>query len=76
MEARSCDVLSEKGILAEFRVAQYHPGLRFEMEANIELNVVMEGIRFSGPRFVEALDSTSHVVDYTIEQFEKAFAIP
>lgn len=76
IEARSCDLLSDKGILAEFRVAQYHPCLRFEMEANIELDVVMESIRFSGPRFIEALDSTGRVVDYTIEQFEKAFAIP
>jgi hypothetical protein len=74
IEGCGCNLFDNEGTIAKFRLAEYVPQLHVDLQGNLYVDTVMEGIGFKGPLFANALDGIAHAVDHAIYQFERAFA--
>jgi hypothetical protein len=74
VEGVPCNFFESEGALAKFRIAEHVPGLQVDLRASLELDVVLENIRFPGPNLFDILDNVRCAVEHVIVKFEEAFA--
>ena len=77
MTGESCNLFDEEGVIARFRLADdaiHSPELRFNLEGNLKLAVVLENDRFDGETFNLMLDGMLGAVSDAILRFEEVFA--
>jgi hypothetical protein len=77
MTGESCNFFDDEGVIARFRLvdgAPLSPTLRFNLEGNLKLVVVLENDRFDGETFNLMLEGMLGVVGDAISRFDEAFA--